>query len=167
MKRWGTDFNTKGFTLIELLVVIAIIGLLASVVLASLNSARVKARDAKREGDLHSIAQALELYANDHGGSYPYMGTACGTGGIDAWSSWGCWSSMLSTAYIPSMPTDPLNIDLGSCGSVQNCHIYHYCTYNNNQNYELAVNLENAPSRTYGSPPNCGTAGPNQYWIGN
>ena len=38
----------KGFTLIELLVVISIIGLLASGVLASLNSARMKARDAKK-----------------------------------------------------------------------------------------------------------------------
>ena len=52
----------KGFTLIELLVVIAIIGILASVVLASLNSARKKSRDARRVADIKQIQLALELY---------------------------------------------------------------------------------------------------------
>ncbi len=62
--------RTRGFTLIELLVVIAIIGLLASVVLASLESTRAKARDAKRISDLEQIRNALELYRADHG-RYP------------------------------------------------------------------------------------------------
>ncbi len=52
----------KGFTLIELLVVVAIIGVLASVVLASLNSARAKARDAKVKRELAEVRSALELY---------------------------------------------------------------------------------------------------------
>lgn len=60
----------KGFTLIELLVVIAIIGLLASVVLLSLNSARAKSRDAKRLADVRQVASAMELYFNDSG-AYP------------------------------------------------------------------------------------------------
>lgn len=58
--------STRGFTLIELLVVIAIIGLLASIVLVSLNSSRKKARDAKRMGDLQQIENALELYIDSN-----------------------------------------------------------------------------------------------------
>lgn len=65
------EFNSKkGFTLIELLVVIAIIGILSSVVLASLNSAREKSRDARRVGDIKQLQLALELYF-DSNQSYP------------------------------------------------------------------------------------------------
>ncbi|MFH1226189.1 MAG: prepilin-type N-terminal cleavage/methylation domain-containing protein [bacterium] len=67
--------NKKGFTLVELLVVIAIIGLLATLAIVALNSARMKARDAKRVGDVKQIQTALELYFNDNG-SYPSAATA-------------------------------------------------------------------------------------------
>ena len=60
----------KGFTLIELLVVIAIIGILSSIVLASLNSARKKGRDARRVADIKQIQLALELYY-DANSNYP------------------------------------------------------------------------------------------------
>lgn len=70
--------KTKGFTLIELLVVVAIIGILSSVVLASLNTARAKARDAKRLSDMRQMQIALELYY-DSFGRYPDSdGAGCG-----------------------------------------------------------------------------------------
>ncbi len=62
--------NRKGFTLIELLVVIAIIGLLSTLAVISLNSARQKSRDARRVSDIKQIQTALELYYTDNNG-YP------------------------------------------------------------------------------------------------
>ncbi|MBI2475891.1 MAG: type II secretion system protein [Candidatus Taylorbacteria bacterium] len=62
--------QTRAFTLIELLVVIAIVGVLSSVVLASLNSARQKARDVKRVADVKSLQLALALYF-DANSKYP------------------------------------------------------------------------------------------------
>jgi len=66
----SNKLKQRGFTLIELLVVIAIIGLLATVVLVSLNTARAKARDTKRVADLKQIQLAVEMFY-DTTGSYP------------------------------------------------------------------------------------------------
>lgn len=60
----------RGFTLIELLVVIAIIGILASVVLASLNSARDKGADASAQASLNNARAQAELYYDDNSNSY-------------------------------------------------------------------------------------------------
>lgn len=89
--------NSRGFTLIELLVVIAIIGILSSVVLASLNSARMKSRDARRVADLKQLQTALELYY-DANQSYPVAGTAATVATA---------LTGISGSYIPSLPADP------------------------------------------------------------
>ncbi len=82
--------DRRGFTLIELLVVVAIIGMLAGVVLASLNSARAKGRDARRISDIKSIQTALELaYDASSPDEYP-----------DA-------TSTLAPTHIPVVPVDP------------------------------------------------------------
>ncbi len=62
-----------GFTLIELLVVIAIIGLLASIVLTSVSTARKLARDAKRKADIKQIDTAIQAYTIDKDHA-PYAG---------------------------------------------------------------------------------------------
>src|SRR3989344_1689786 len=107
----------KGFTLIELLVVIAIIGLLSSVVLASLNGARKKARDARRLSDIKSLQSALELYYDSNSNAYPATLAALVTGG-----------------QISVVPTDPSG-GTAALGYVQGA---------GGQSYGLAAIMENA-----------------------
>lgn len=109
----------QGFTLIELLVVISIISLLSSIVLTSVNSARGKARDARRRTDLKQLQTALEFYF-DTNGSYPNTTGWYGGGGYHNQtfiqsSGPNGWIPNLAPTYIPVLPTDPkyLGTDTG------------------------------------------------------
>lgn len=129
--------SNRGFTLIELLVVIAIIGLLSSIIMTSLNSARVKARDSKRLSDILQIRNAMALYQADHNGDFPNGSNDYNPSQVDnssqGWYCLGhsyngfknnkaCWNdgfgpthysssnidNKLST-YMPKIPDDPVN----------------------------------------------------------
>ncbi|MFH0851997.1 MAG: prepilin-type N-terminal cleavage/methylation domain-containing protein [bacterium] len=111
------ELGRAGFTLMELLVVIAIIGILASIVLVSLNSARAKARDARRISDLKQIQNALNLFYADYGYYPAYRNqSSCGGWGSRSSSSiTACGGSKWLTSdsnfdkYMPSVPIDPIN----------------------------------------------------------
>ncbi len=116
-------FSHRGFTLIELLVVIAIIGILSSVVLTSLSTAKLKAQDAQRASNLTEIRKALELYY-DANGHYPIQSANWGS----ECSGWAPASPVaqdqvipgLVPTYLPRLPEDPaMNL-----ASSHNCILY-------------------------------------------
>ena len=137
----------KGFTLIELLVVVAIIGILSSVVLASLNTARLKARDTKRIADFRQIRTALEIFYNSYG-RYPV------TGGGPTWDDhWQIFATCLETGsgcgfaisnYTPvilKVSQDPLD---GAGSSDSDPTYYAGWEGVTSENYILRTFLENA-----------------------
>lgn len=150
--------SKKGFTLIELLVVISIISLLSSVVLAALNDARMKARDARRISDLRQIRIALESYFADNG-YYPpaSVSAACPTGynctgylrsnAVSGGANWDLLANQLAK-YI-SLPKDPLNTTNTGCGTWEDnsqCRSYAYGNVYNTPNgiwrFDLITVLE-------------------------
>ena len=135
--------HKKGFTLIELLVVISIISLLSSIVLASVNGARMSARDARRALDMDEIYKAVNLYYDQYGYlpvTSSYGETNCGgwdyssqTGGSSG-SGASCVSTpgttfmtFLKTAgFMSQVPVDPVNNMTGDRSNTGYAYAY-YC----------------------------------------
>ena len=112
----GTKISQKGFTLIELLVVVAIIGLLSTLSILALNTARARARDARRVADVKQIQTALEMYYND-AGVYPSTASA---GNSVVYNG---------STFLKTIPKPPTTIDGGStspgCGALAAAQPYY------------------------------------------
>ncbi|MES2225688.1 MAG: type II secretion system protein [Patescibacteria group bacterium] len=106
--------NQAGFTLIELLVVIAIIGILSSVVLASLNTARNKGADAAIKSNLANARAQAESYYDSNTLSYL---NAC-TSGATAAGVKGIYDFALSASNSAGIALANLNTTLGNAGAV-------------------------------------------------
>lgn len=125
--------QSRGFTLIELLVVIAIIGLLASIVVASLSATQARARDARRMQDIDSIKKALVLYSADNGG-FPVSVSTTTLTGADAVST-----ALVSSNSIPGVPLDPKNPT----------YTYTYSTNTSGNTFILSFCLETTSINNY------------------
>ncbi len=138
--------KNKGFTLIELLVVIAIIGLLAMIIMVSLNAARTKARDARRLADIHQLQTALEMYYGDNN-QYPVSGGAASPNSGWSNSNDSSWTTLQTAlgSYMAKLPTDPNQSGSGWPGGGSYGYAYFSSGYGCGQQwYMLVYNLENA-----------------------
>ncbi len=95
--------NKGGFTLIELLVAIAVMGILLSLSLFALNSARISARDTRRKSDIEVVRSGIELYRADCN-VYPPSLPSAGSSLVGSNSPSSCPSS---NTYISKIPGDP------------------------------------------------------------
>jgi len=153
--------TNRGFTLIELLVVIAIIGILSSVILASLSTARQKSRDAKRISDVEQIQLSLELFY-DANQMYPST-TPSGYSGDDAGVQMLVAGGFLTKVPVPPVGPNTTYIYHGVTALATEClSVGIVCT-----NYELGITLERSDNPAlandydqsvgtfYGTYPNC------------
>ncbi len=100
----------KGFTLVELLVVVGIISVLVSVLLPTLGAARESANRVKCSSNLHQIALACIMYANDNHGKFPrtyYQPN----GGLANSCQGGLGNNPASEPFSIAIPAGPVGVD--------------------------------------------------------
>jgi prepilin-type N-terminal cleavage/methylation domain-containing protein/prepilin-type processing-associated H-X9-DG protein len=77
----------KAFTVIELLVVIGIIGVLMAILLPAMERVRHKSYISACAANLHSIGQAMTIYANENRGAYPRAVYNPATAATSGWTA--------------------------------------------------------------------------------
>lgn len=138
----------RAFTLIELLISITIIGLLAGIVVISVNTARKSARDTRRKADINLLAVSFEQYRAsrqqyppDSNGDYQDFNDDVGR----YTESNQFLTALITERLVSRVPNDPrfeeFKVQSG-CGSGQNCdiryhHSYSYRTSRTSEDFEL------------------------------
>lgn len=111
--------NKKGFTLVELLVVVSIIGILAGIVLVSLNSGRERTRKASLQSTLSSIITVANMCINDSGIIQAPTSTSTGGGAVcsltDITETWPGLTHITGASYVYTQ-TDGTTISAGTVG---------------------------------------------------
>jgi len=157
----------NGFTLIELLVVIAIIGILSSVALASLNSARTKANVARKQEDFKNISTALYMFYDQYGRMPVNYNPCCGAtegsptaSGIYPYEK--SMQELVDAKFLPTIPKSP------------DAQKYSYYDYGQGSKDSttgieigviLATFLPSLPKSTTGISPSCRPWAPGVNWC--
>lgn len=143
--------TNKGFTLIELLVVISIISVLSSVVLVTVNSARIKSRDSFRAQSIGQLMKALELYYDDNG-KYPQItGTPAGSFFIGDESTYSNALQSALSPYLNNLPVDPMSRVSDPESSWG--HWFRYVEGLTGDQYAILINFEQTGYCLTGSKP--------------
>ncbi|MBI5126163.1 MAG: prepilin-type N-terminal cleavage/methylation domain-containing protein [Candidatus Taylorbacteria bacterium] len=145
--------SKKAFTLIELLVVIAIIAIISAVVLANLNTAKSKSRDAKRISDLNQLQLVAQLYF-DKCGQYP---TSLFIVGSDVLVNTGCPTGINRGTFISQIPNPP-------SGTSETKYIY--IVNAAGSDFVLATTLENTNGVLADSYKGVGGVAGGSGWFG-
>jgi prepilin-type N-terminal cleavage/methylation domain-containing protein len=120
MNRWKKGRKVKGFSLLELVIVIVIMGIVAAVAIPRMSRGAAGASDAALSGNLSVMRNAIDMYAGEHTGTYPAVGTIVNQLTLYS-SSTGATNATKTTTYtygpyIRKIPVLPVGAKKGESG---------------------------------------------------
>ena len=113
--------NRTGFSLIELVIVVVIIGIIAAIAIPRLSRGSAGAGDSAVSGDLAVLRSAIDLFATEHGGTYPLAGGTFSSQMTQYTDANGSFSATKSSTiiygpYMRTVPSLPVGANKGQAG---------------------------------------------------